>query len=168
MKNICICATLVILFVSSCSDSRISETSAVKSDNEIGKAYFLVGNWQNTTPEGVLTETWSKQNDSVLAGQSYFITGKDTSFSETIKLEQRGYELFYIPSVKDQNGGLPIEFKLSAASPTRLIFENPAHDFPSKITYSLVTKDSLVAEISGSVNGKINTQQFLMKRSVNL
>ena len=165
MKTTFFLTLLGSVFLSSCGTSGSPETSAAPiTYDELGKAYFLLGEWQNITPEGILTEKWERQNDSVYAGSSYFVSGKDTSFSETIKVEQRGNQVFYTPTVHDQNGGLPVEFKLSEASPTYLSFENPQHDFPSKITYTLVTKDSLVAEIFGNMNGKANTQQFPMKR----
>lgn len=156
---------LISVLIYSCSSPVNTEiTIDSKNYEELGKACFLLGEWQNVSSEGVLTEMWEKQNDSSYSGRSFFIAGKDTSFSERILLQQKGKQLFYIPAVKNQNNGQPVEFLLSEASPTYASFVNPQHDFPSKITYTLVTKDSLVAEISGNVNGKLNTQQFQYKR----
>jgi hypothetical protein len=66
--------------------------------------------------------------------------------------------------VKDQNAGLPVAFTLTQASENRLVFENPAHDFPQKITYTRITGDSLLAEISGTINSEEKSQQFPMTR----
>lgn len=164
MKKVITFALMVAVLLGACTSTVTNETTIIKTHDEIGKAYFLLGSWENTSEEGTLTEAWVKQNDSVYSGRSYFIAGKDTSFSESINLEQKGNQLFYIPNVKNQNGGQSVEFKLSASSPTQLVFENPQHDFPSKITYTLITKDSMLAEISGNMNGNANTQQFPMKR----
>ncbi|UPT68721.1 MAG: DUF6265 family protein [Sphingobacteriales bacterium JAD_PAG50586_3] len=91
--------------------------------------------------------------------------GKDTVFSEQIRMEQHGSDLFYMPTVADQNGGKPVVFKASLHNKKQLIFENPLHDFPQKISYSHPTKDSLVAEISGTEKGQIKSQKFLMVRA---
>jgi hypothetical protein len=66
-----------------------------------------------------------------------------------VRLEQRKNDLFYIVSVPNQNEEQPVAFKLTSSTIDYLVFENPEHDFPKKITYKLVTKDSLYAEISG-------------------
>lgn len=40
----------------------------------------------------------------------------------------------------------------------------PAHDFPQRISYTLIHKDSLLAEISGTRNGIAQRKLFPMKR----
>lgn len=45
-----------------------------------------------------------------------------------------------------------------------LVFENPMHDFPQIISYTKITCDSLVAQISGEKNGQERKQAFPMKR----
>jgi hypothetical protein len=82
-------------------------------------------------------------------GESYFININNTLFAEKVRLEQRKNDLFYIVSVPNQNEEQPVAFKLTSSTNDYLVFENPEHDFPKKITYKLVTKDSLYAEISG-------------------
>jgi hypothetical protein len=72
--------------------------------------------------------------------------------------------LFYIPSVKAQNEGRPVCFTAVQVSDDRLVFSNPAHDFPQTITYSRTGTDSLLAVISGLRNGRLRQQDFPMKR----
>lgn len=120
-----------------------------KTYAELEKANWFLGKWENKTPEGTFSEEWKTENDSVLIGESYFINGKDTLFAETVRLEQLENDLFYIVSVPNQNEEKPVAFKLTSSTSDYLVFENPEHDFPKKITYKLVNKDSLYAEISG-------------------
>jgi len=127
-------------------------------------ADWLIGSWENKTDQGDLTESWERTNDSVFHGQSFFIKKKDTLHNETIELKQIGNELTYNPTVKGQNDDLPVAFRLTRATAKQLVFENPAHDFPQKITYSLITNDSLVAEISGMQQGKLASESYPMKR----
>jgi Domain of unknown function (DUF6265) len=106
-----------------------------------------------------------KKNDSTFSGRSNFIAGKDTLSSETISLEQNGGNIFFIPTVKGQNNEQPVKFLLTYSTMNQLVFENPEHDFPQKITYTQITKDSLLAEISGMMAGKQNSQKFPMTRA---
>lgn len=131
-----------------------------KTYTELEKANWFLGKWENNTPEGVFSEEWKVENDSLFLGKSFFIKENDTLFSETVRLEQQENDLFYIVTVPNQNEEKPVAFKLTSSTADYLVFENPAHDFPKKITYKLVNKDSLYAEISG--DGK--SQGFPFKK----
>lgn len=135
-----------------------------KQANSIKQAEWLIGTWEDKTPEGSLYETWDKSNDNEYVGKSYIVKGKDTIIFENIRLVQEQNGLFYIPAVKNQNDGLPVRFTAKKISETQLIFENPQHDFPQIISYKKIGIDSLIAEISGMKEGQIRRQQFSMKR----
>jgi hypothetical protein len=140
-------------------------TTPVKPDySTIQQLNWLEGTWRNESKEGLGIETWSKQNDSVFSGKSFFIIGKDTVSSETISLEQRGKEVLYIPVAKGQNDGKPVTFPLTKSDKDQWIFENPEHDFPTKISYTRIGQDSLLAEISGIIEGKASSQKIAMGR----
>jgi hypothetical protein len=144
--------------------------STTNADNEsvmmhrIEKANWLIGEWQNNSETGRVCEIWEKENDSVYVGNSYSLRNTDTVSSERIRLEEHGDKLFYIPVVKDQNAGEHIKFTLVSTVSNQLIFENPEHDFPQKIAYSLITDDSLFAEISGMYKGQQQSERFPMHR----
>jgi Domain of unknown function (DUF6265) len=137
---------------------------AVHQKTNIKKAEWLIGTWENKTPRGSMYESWTKINDAELSGKSYILKEKDTVVFETIRLVQENNSLFYIPQVKNQNGGLPVRFTAKTVSDIELVFENPQHDFPQIISYTKINADSLVAEISGTINGKERKQTFPMKR----
>lgn len=132
--------------------------------NEIKKAEWLIGTWENKTQRGSIYETWAKENEVELSGKSYILKEKDTIVFETIQLLQEQNSLFYIPKVKNQNGDLPVRFSSKIVSDKELVFENPQHDFPQIISYIQINADSLVAQISGTKNGKDRKQTFPMKR----
>lgn len=135
-----------------------------KQTNDIKKAEWLIGTWENKTQRGSIYETWSKTNENEFSGMSYIVKEKDTIVFENIRLVQEQDGLFYIPIVKNQNDGLPVRFSTKTISETQLVFENPQHDFPQIISYTKITADSLVAEISGTKNGQERKQTFPMKR----
>jgi hypothetical protein len=128
------------------------------------QAAWLLGEWKNNTPRGILYEAWQVKNDSTYAGKSSFVVGTDTVSSETVELGVRGGKLLYIPTVRNQNNGQPVTFTETTVTAKVLVFENPAHDFPQRITYTQVTSDSLVAVISGKKGEKEKAIQFPMRR----
>lgn len=134
-----------------------------KHHEPIEQAKWLLGQWQNITPRGIMVENWHQVNDSTYAGKSYFLAGKDTLQAESISLQQRNGKLYYVPTVKNQNNGQPVKFT-QLLNQTFLVFENPEHDFPQKISYVQVKPDSLLAEISGMSKGMFRKQGFPMKR----
>lgn len=156
---------VVLSLVLSACQQQVKQ-SKIETDkySQFQKTVWLIGNWQKQTEKGVLTESWQKLDDSTLVGQSYFIDGVDTLSSESIRIEQRNRKLFYIPTVKGQNNGMVVNFNLTSVNDSSLIFENPEHDFPQKITYNKMKNDSLMAEISAILNGNLKSQKFLMGR----
>jgi len=164
-------ALLISFAGSSCKKDNAIPTVGVDSVfafDEIKKASWFIGTWQSTTKRGTLTETWGKLNDSVLIGKTYFIAGKDTLFSESNQVLERNKKLYYVPTLSDQNEGKAISFVLTNTVKNELVFENPMHDFPQKISYNRVGSDSLIAKISGIKNGKEAIKTFQMKKIKNL
>jgi hypothetical protein len=153
-----ICSASLLMFIS-------CQNKSEKKFDKLEKMNWLLGNWENEMPEGVLTETWTKENDSTFSGTTYFIINKkDTVHSETIILKQLNDELVYRPTVKGQNNDEPVDFKLSYESENSFSFENPKHDYPQKIVYKKVNETSLVASISGIQQGKQSSESYPMKK----
>ncbi|MFV8442767.1 DUF6265 family protein [Flavobacterium sp. LB2P44] len=149
---------VLLLAISACKKSDSNKNEKIKAAN------WLLGNWENKSAEGNLTETWRKVNDSTFQAQSYFIKEKDTLHFESITLQQKGEQLTYTATVKGQNNDKPVAFLLTTTTEKQLVFENPKHDYPQKISYTHITPDGLVAKISGIQQGKPSTEQFSMKK----
>ncbi|UQD56356.1 DUF6265 family protein [Flavobacterium sp. K5-23] len=149
---------LLLLAIVSCKKSASKEYEKIKIAN------WLIGTWENNSAEGNLSETWKKTTDSTFQAQSFFIKGKDTLHFETINLNQVDEGLEYNAQVKGQNNDKSVRFALTASTENQLVFENPKHDYPQKITYTKINKDSLVAEISGIQQGKPTSEKYPMKK----
>lgn len=149
---------LLLLTIVSCKNSQTNEKDQIKSAN------WLLGKWSAKIADGDLSESWKQLNDSTFQAESFFIKDKDTLHFESITLQQKGEDLFYNATVKGQNENKTVAFKLTTKTDKQLVFENPKHDYPQKITYTLVSKDSLVASISGVQLGKPSSEKFGMKR----
>jgi hypothetical protein len=162
MKKSCFILIISVLLLSIVSCKNANKKN--KTYEEIEKVSWLIGNWENTTEEGNLSETWKKINDSTLVGESYFIRNKDTLHWESITLLEKEVALLYIPIVTGQNDNKPITFKLTSLTEKEFTFENPAHDYPQKIVYQMVNDSNIVTTISGMQQGKISTESYPMTR----
>ncbi len=109
----------------------------------------LVGTWEMRTRESIITEQWSRVNDSTFEGRTWRIVGTDSALQETMQLVRTTDAIYYIPTIKGQNNGLPVRFKLRVLKPEGFIAENPEHDFPKKITYRLKDERHLDAKVEG-------------------
>lgn len=157
MKNIFVLG-VALLFLA-------CQNKSEKNFDKLENMSWLIGNWENKIDEGLLTETWTKENDSTFSGTTYFIINKkDTVHSETILLKQLNNQLIYSPTVKGQNNDEPVDFKLSSESENTFTFENLKHDYPQKIVYKKVNETNLVATISGMQQGKQSTESYPMKK----
>jgi hypothetical protein len=146
-----------------CKSDSPTGSENTNPENKLIQANFLLGKWESNHADVHITEIWESEGEAYL-GRSYSMRGTDTLSSERIKLQQEGNQLVYIPMVKDQNQGQIVKFVLTSSDSNRLIFENPQHDFPQRILYTEINKDSLLAEISGILNGKEAIEKFPMHR----
>ena len=152
-----ICSASLLMLIS-------CQNKSEKKFEKLEKLNWLIGNWEQKFPDGMLKENWTKENDSTFSGDSYFINTKDTVHFESIKLSQKDEELIYSATVVGQNNDETVDFKLTSDIVNSFTFENPAHDYPQKITYKKVNETNLVATISGKQQGKQSTESYAMKK----
>lgn len=156
MKKV-ILILIIILTLASCQKSK-EVTKIVGTD-------WLLGKWMNKSEDGKLLETWTKVNDSLFIGESYFIKEKDTLHSEKIELKQKGENLLYVSTIKGQNNDKPITFVHKPENEKQLVFENPKNQYPKKIAYKRIAKDRLIIEISGIQQEKTSSDRYSMKKT---
>ncbi|WP_207720152.1 DUF6265 family protein [Flavobacterium undicola] len=146
----------ILLIASACQKNATAEKDLIK------KADWLIGNWENKTNLGTLSENWEKVNDSTFKAKSLFIKDKDTIHNESIILQQKGETLTYTTTILGQNEDKPIRFQLKEDIETELVFENPKNDYPQKISYKKTANTSLVTQISGMQFGKPSSEKYTL------
>ena len=151
-------SAFAVICLVSCQDK-----SANKFE-KLQKLDWLVGTWEQKLPDGIVTEIWTRENDSTFSGKSYFVKEKDTIHLETIVLSQKNENLLYIPTVAGQNNDEPVTFKSTSEADNTFTFENPTHDYPQKIVYKKVSSDRLIATISGKQQGKQTQESYPMAK----
>ncbi|MFO7445710.1 MAG: DUF6265 family protein [Ignavibacteriaceae bacterium] len=135
---------------------------AVFPQNNLNPLFYLEGKWVIEGKNRTIHEEWTKLSDTVLTAVSFYVKDGDTTITETIKLAKIGDDIFYIPLVEHNPG--PVKFKLTGITDKKAVFENPGHDFPSKIIYEYINEDSLNARIEGIENGDVKGFDYPFKR----
>lgn len=104
---------------------------------------WLLGTWRSQMDNSY--EVWKAVNDTLLEGYCYTAKNGDTTIIETIQIVAHQDSIYYIPTVKSQNNGLPIPFYVHKSSDTSFESINPKHDFPVGIRYVRRHTDSITA-----------------------
>jgi len=114
---------------------------------------WISGDWQ-TEPGGrrQIEEHWTKVAGASMLGMSRTVAGDKTVEFEYLRIEQRADGIYYVAHPKARCPGT--DFKLTRASATEAVFENPQHDFPKRIIYQKTANDGLTASIDGGEGSK--------------
>jgi hypothetical protein len=142
-----------IFLLSACSTNEETEVNSLK---------WMLGKWQSSTEEGILYEEWKKVNDSTYSGHAYAITPEgDTTFSETAQITKSNGAITYSVTVNEES---TTDFAL-VDNQDIAVFENIDHDFPQRIIYQKLAKDSLFAKIEGTVDGEDQYEEYRYVKS---
>ena len=136
----------------------------ISDEKVFKKLYALEGTWKMTTKRGAIYEEWKKVNNNYLQSKGYLIKGADTIINERIALKNTSEGIFYISTVEDQNYKTPVSFKMTKSANSEFVFENSQHDFPKRIVYKLINKDSLYAFVDDGTDAPAKRQNFCYKK----
>ena len=140
----------------------VSLLFSCKSDKNLDEFKWFLGDWKGTMQEMDVHEYWTMENKNSYRGEGFVLSEMDTVFHESTKLEAQNGDIFYIANVPGNPA--PVSFKLTLHEKNKAVFENPEHDFPKIITYTLVLPDSLVAVVEGDEDGKHRKEEFHFKK----
>lgn len=101
------------------------------------KLSWLIGTWNRTNgrPGRTTTEKWEVAGNYVMKGTGITLKGQDTAFVEKIKIIIKDHNIYYVADVPGNAG--EVFFKFTAIGNNSFTCEDPQHDFPKKITYTL-------------------------------
>ena len=107
---------------------------------------WLSGAWLSETGEGWTEELWTSPRGGVMLGTNRSGEGDRATGYEFMRIaaDGQGRLAFW-----GSPGGKPaVAFPLVSSSAREAVFENPAHDFPTRIVYRR-EGERLVATVSG-------------------
>ena len=125
---------------------------------------WISGDWQSASGGRAQSEEhWTSVAGGSMLGMSRTVAGEKTVEFEYLRIEQRADGVYYVAHPKARCPGT--DFKLTKASATEAVFENPQHDFPKRIIYRKSGDDSLTASIDGGEGTKATTYAFRRMKS---
>lgn len=134
------------------SPARQATLTDLRASGPLARLSWLAGEWESWDPDDgrCTTEQWMTPAGSSMLGSNRTVEGDRTVAWETLRIEARGDGVVY---VADPSGQAVTEFRLVDAGVDThgadyAVFENPEHDFPVRIRYTL-RDETLTARIEG-------------------
>lgn len=122
-----------------------------QTNNELLFFDQIIGEWQLQNQPVI--EKWEFK-DGLYQSQVMMIRNSDTTITEKIRIIEKDGEYFYEATVMDHNNNSPVLFRIAESNENKVVFENPDHDFPNRITYVLINDKTINATIGGIRDGK--------------
>lgn len=123
--------------------------AAVAAQAPIEKAAWLSGCWESKNERRTIIEMWMAPGGGMMLGSSRTVANGAVREYEHLRITASGDSLVYtaIPSGQKESS-----FR-GAPGDGVLTFENPQHDFPTRITYTRMGADSATARVEGPGQG---------------
>jgi hypothetical protein len=129
---------------------------------KLAQLAWLTGSWAFEVNGRAVTEQWMAPDGGMMLGMSRTVVrGRAVDFEFLVLREDAHGDIYYDARPSGQE---PASFKLVHLAPNEVTFENPAHDFPQRITYRLSEGGKLDAAIEGTKNGKTMRAEFPYQR----
>lgn len=135
---------------------------AVAAEADVASLAWLAGCWQTDGGDAGSGEHWMPPAGGTMFGVSRTVKNGKTVAHEfmQVRLNTEGKLVFIaLPS-----GQKEATFVASAVGPDSVIFENPEHDFPQKVTYAMQADGLLQARIEGMRGTLLRAFDFMLKR----
>ena len=121
---------------------------------------WLVGDRRQVGDSSIVEEVWIGGGDMLLGVSATTREGRTTEY-EHLRIGKDGSgRLAYFSS---PSGQTPAVFRLKSYDGTRVVFENPTHDFPQRIIYWRQAGGVVGARIEGAVDGKDRGREWTFK-----
>jgi hypothetical protein len=118
---------------------------------------WMAGSWVGTSRGIEMEEHWTTPKGNSMVGMHRDVGKGRTLGFEFLRIEQKGDEIVYLSMPNGRSPATP--FPLKDVNGTRVVFENPTHDFPQRIIYWKDGAD-LRARIEGTQNGKEGSMEW--------
>jgi hypothetical protein len=134
--------------------------AGARDRTDVQQLAWLAGCWERTGASSRIDEQWMAPYGGTMPGMSRTVRGGRTVAYEALRIYEREDRLVY---AAHPSGQTPTEFVSTVVGADSAVFENPAHDFPQRISYR-PAGDSLFARIEGIVDGVARGSDFRFAR----
>lgn len=147
--------SIALLAAAAASHGQIRSTTA----NDLG---WLAGCWETSTKTATISEQWMKPAGGSLIGMSRTVRDGKTVAWEFIRIAAVDGVLSYI--ARPHQNKEETVFKLTESSAMRVVFANPAHDFPQRVIYRKDGASKVHARVEADRNGKVSGIDYAYRR----
>lgn len=160
MKSLTIVGLLFVLATSTRGAVLPQSPLAVAAKATIADMAWLAGTWKGQTGAASLEERWTPAAGGAMLAVSRTVANNKMVEFEFLRIIERDGTLIY---VAQPNGRTPAtEFTLTKLGANEAKFENPSHDYPKMISYTLAADGTLTAVIADT--GGAKARSFVFKR----
>jgi len=138
--------------------------NVIAGEPKIDKLAWLAGCWASVAEnsEAGSTEQWMQPAGGSMLGVSRVVRdGRMVAFEYLRIVEADAGGLVFIAS---PSGQATAKFSLARLGQSEVVFENPQHDFPQRISYRLIDNELLLGRIEGTIDGQPRAVDFPMAR----
>ena len=129
---------------------------------DIDALRWMSGSWVREAPDEIVREMWLGPANGTMAGVNLTSTRAGRASYEFLRIARGSERLSYFAS---PGGRAPVEFRLKELGERRVVFENPAHDFPRRILYWR-EGDALMARVEGTMRGEARAEEWRFVRAI--
>jgi len=150
---------MIVLRIVGVVSALLAAMTAAAEEKAAALPGWLAGGWVTQSDDGGWSEEWwTPPRGGVMLGAGRSGNGDKVVSWEQTRIEQARGKISFCALPKGQAGACFTATKVTAEE---IVFENPAHDFPTRVAYRRVGQE-VAAEISGP-NGA-NRQSWRFKR----
>lgn len=109
---------------------------------------WLLGHWATPSGDKQVLETWREVSTTTFEGSGVTTARADGTVldGEDLRLVAMSEAVFYVAKVA--HNPYPVAFRMTVCEASRLVFENPTHDFPRRLEYAMQPDGGLEVTVS--------------------
>jgi hypothetical protein len=135
--------------------------SNAQDSTSINDVEWIVGCWKSSNSKYEAREHWMPPAGKMMVGMSHTVSEGKTIGYEYIRIEESDGKLVYIANPSGQKEA---SFYQAEITDKKMVFVNPDHDFPQRITYYLLNDGSIHARVEAEKDCKLDGFDTFMER----
>lgn len=126
--------------------------------SNLDPARWLLGQWVAESGAKQVLERWREVSATTFEGNGVTTTRADAAVvdGEDLRLVAMLDAVFYVATV--EHNSYPVAFRMTVCDASRLVFENPTHDFPRRLEYALQPDGRLEVTVSDGAERSFKLQ----------
>jgi hypothetical protein len=151
-----------LVSIAALASAPLAEPASAQADDAFAGIAFMVGCWAQPAPEGNgLREFFAPPAANMLTGLSQFWRDGQIVDFEFHRIDSSPDGPVLTPHPR---GVASVSFRPADLGVDRIVWENPEHDFPQRITYHRVAADTLVARAEAGEGPASRSIEWRMAR----